>query len=340
MRASFLCSCVAFLLVVTACAGSGEEDEIDAMGTLAFVSGEPEGRSAIFVTNADGTERRRLARERIGVQAVPKSRIEGVEVMAWSPDGAEIAYSGGRGHTDLYVVRVAGGRARLLSHSPTKEDWNPAWSPDGRKIAFERHHDGFNWIYVVNADGTGLRRLTAVYNWLRTWTPDGRITFYNARGTWVMNSDGSGKRRTRVEGEKSPDGTKVAFSTGTAMWVMEANGHNRRKLYGDPNRTTSSPVWSPDGKTLAWTPGDGDFEVFVVRADGSGLRNVTDNDGLQRRPEPTWSPDGRALAFVCQLPDATTEICVMNADGSGERNVSQTPADDWSPVWSPTPTGG
>jgi TolB protein len=335
MNAYVRCCCVLLLLVVPACGGDGGGDAIDAKGTLAFVSGVQRG-SAIFITSADGTERRQLTRQR--------SRYDVVGDIAWSLDGSRIAYSGGfrndAAYDDLYVIRVAGGRARRLTRSGD-DDWKPQWSPDGRKIAFDLQSDGFNWIYVVNADGSGLRRLTPNFNWYPVWSPDGRIAFANQRGVWVMNADGSQKRLlarismgiSGYEDESpiawSPDGTQIAFTARSGMWVMDANGQRRRRLSG------VDPAWSPDGKMLAWTyADDGDFEIFVGNADGSEARNLTDNERIEDR-QPQWSPDGRALAFVREQ-DGKTDIYVMNADGSGERNVSRTPAEDWSPAWSPT----
>ena len=335
-------TCFAFLsLASSACAVGGDEDGVDAKGTIAFVS-QVERGSAIFISNPDGSGRRQLTRQR--------TRYEGVETLAWSPSGARIAYSAGlRGfnddaYDDVHVIPARGGDAQRLTNS-REDDWNPAWSPDGRTIAFDRQDDGYNWVYAVNADGTGLRRLTANFNWQPVWSPDGRITYANGRGVWVMNTDGSGKRLLASVGVHitgyvmpagiawSPDGTLVAFTTGTALWVMDADGKHRRKLYGVGDRRTQGPVWSPDGTMLAWTQGDGDLEVFVIDAAGRGPRNLTDNAGIEDT-EPTWSPDSRALAFL-RKRDGETDVYVMNADGSGQRNLSETPAADWSPVWSP-----
>ena len=128
----------------------------------------------------------------------------------------------------------------------------------------------------------------------------------------------------------SPDGTQVAFTTGRALWVMDANGLHHRKLHEAPNRRTEGPVWSPNGTTIAWTQGDGDLEVFLIDADGSGLRNLTHNDHIHDS-EPTWSPDGRALAFLRDR-EAKSDVYVMNADGSGQRNLSETLRGDLSPA--------
>ena len=77
---------------------------------------------------------------------------------------------------------------------------------------------------------------------------------------------------------------------------------------------------------------DGNMEIYVMNADGSGQTNLTNNpadDGF-----PTWSPDGRHIAFVSDR-DGNREIYVMNADGSGQTNLTNNPADDDDPAWSP-----
>jgi Tol biopolymer transport system component len=333
---------VVFLLAMTACAVTDREEAVDTRGTIAFVSGLQRG-SAIHVANADGTERLQLTRQR--------TRHDGVTVIAWSPDGSRIAYSGGLGgwndnaYDDLYVIRVKGGQVLRLTSS-YESDLNPEWSPDGRMLAFDRNDDGYNWIYVIKSDGTDLRRLTANFNWRLAWSPDGQITFTNGRGIWLMRRDGTGKRLlARVEvgtpgyGEPaglrwSPDGTYIAYTYGGVLWVMNADGKHRRKLHTAPaNRQAWGPVWSPDGETIAWAEGDGDFEIFTIDADGSALRKLTNNERIQDEA-PSWSPDGRALAFV-RTSEGDSDVYVMNADGSGQRNLSQTTADDWSPIWSP-----
>ncbi len=137
------------------------------------------------------------------------------------------------------------GRPRRLTDTH-EDDWNPSWSPDGEQVAFDRNDDGRNWVYVVNPNGTGLRRLTGVNNWNPVWTSDGRISYINDRGIWVVNPDGTDRHllaRAKVDLSTigtpfawSPDGGAIAFTTDTALWVMRADGTRRHKIFGDPNR--------------------------------------------------------------------------------------------------------
>jgi TolB protein len=94
----------------------------------------------------------------------------------YSPDGREIAFGSSRdGNFEIYVLTVADGRLRRLTHSKAM-NLRPAWSPDGRRLAFTSNRDGNYEIYLINADGTGLSRLTnhPDRDDYATWHPDGR----------------------------------------------------------------------------------------------------------------------------------------------------------------------
>ena len=80
------------------------------------------------------------------------------------------------------------------------------------------------------------------------------------------------------------------------------------------------------------TSGAGNYEVYVINADGSGLKKLTDHPADDSGP--VWSPDGKQIAFTSSR-DGYLEIYVMNADGSDLKNLTNNPADDTSPAWSP-----
>jgi Tol biopolymer transport system component len=189
----------------------------------------------------------------------------------------------------------------------------------------------------MNADGSGLRRLTRNPNigGQIVWSPDGRTIYF---GRYLVRTDGSGARRLPyfpLTAVWSPDGRRIAFSRGLPVrsrfsglvgrnheiYVMNADGSGSRRL--THNRAfDGEPAWSPDGRKIAFqstkTIG-GNKEIYVMNADGSGKRNLTRNPAMDGRP--SWSPDGRRIAFVSNR-DGRLEAHVMNADGSGQRNLT------------------
>ena len=93
------------------------------------------------------------------------------------------------------------------------------------------------------------------------------------------------------------------------------------------------PVWSPDGRRIAFdSDRDGNWEIYVMNADGSGVTRLTDNDAADGFP--AWSPDGRRITFDSDR-DGNWEIYVMNADGSGVARLTDNGAADGFPAWSP-----
>ena len=156
--------------------------------------------SELYVVNADGSDKRLLARRPCLGPPVPAR-------TAWSPDGQTIAF---QSYSRVLFVNADGSGQRNVTR-----EWGlhalPIWSPDSRRIALVRYRGGQKAdIYVMNADGSGLRRLTrgdgSVYP---IWSPDGRrIAFVRVQPSqkhpsglwevWVMNADGSGQRRLRA----------------------------------------------------------------------------------------------------------------------------------------------
>jgi TolB protein len=237
-------------------------------------------------------------------------------------------------------------------------------------MAFLRDND----IWLMNADGSGKRRLTSgaahneVVGFAPAWSPDGRkIAFVSGRDgpsrveateISVVNADGSGQRNlTRNPAHDSdpawsPDGRKIAFVRNFEIYVMNADGTGQTNLTRNPAHDVA-PAWSPDGQRIVFErrlarrqygacPGCGGatiFEVHVMNADGSGPRRLTRNAGQVHDgaigARPRWSPDGRQIAFVSGR-DGNADIYVMNADGSGQRNQTRnTRGHDTVFAWSP-----
>jgi Tol biopolymer transport system component len=294
-------------LLVASCDGGGEGAATSAgppplappVGRLVVADDDD-----IAVVGADGSGRR------VVVEA-PGPQFD----ADWSPDGSLLAYRDSRTginvNDEIYVSSVDGTGARNLTASPSNE-WSPAWSPDGAQIAFASDREGELRIFVMDADGSGVRRVTEIWGEYPAWSPDGtQIAF----GSYVGGAS---------QGHPNYD-----------VFVVNVDGSGLRQLTDSP-ANDMYPTWSPDGTRIAFhstraTPEDfeppaydlertADFDVFVVPAAGGRARNLSRDLG---RPQkfPDWSPDGRWLAvdeegFVVFVPtDGTARISRPGVEG-------------------------
>ncbi len=195
-----------------------------------------------------------------------------------------------------------------LTHNLTG-DFNPVISADGSKIAFVSDVGGDFEIYVMNSDGTGITPLTS--NTANDTSPaisgnGSKIVYESNRGTdvdiWIINSDGTGAAQLTtdsgddVEPSISRDGLAVAFATN-----------------GDPIRGQNP---------------EGDLEVFSMKTDGTGLRQLTHNSVTDSSP--SINGDGTKVAFASGS-GAVSEIWIINTDGTGLSRLTNNSYGDTSP---------
>jgi Tol biopolymer transport system component len=289
----------ALIGVAAALAGCGSSDSTDGIVLTSNRSGATQG----YIVKPDGSGLRRI------------TSGEGNAGAVYSPDRSRIAFSSVRdGNDEVYVMDADGGNVTRLTRDPAP-DYGPSWSPDGRKILFTSIRDGdgkvFTFgpdgvkrreatsgdIYVMNADGsdqTNLTRNPAADSRAR-FSPDGRkIAFTTARNdfyddVYVMNADGTGRKNLTPDAKNynrapsfSPDGKKIAYASERGpdftndVYIMNADGSGKRNLTKIPNEDVA-PVFSPDGTRIAFSSRrDGKEKVWVMNADGSDPKAVTD----------------------------------------------------------------
>jgi TolB protein len=238
-------------------------------GRFVFVSDATTAASVLWTARADGTGSRRLTRTHLVAEVEPE----------WSPDGSKIAYSrsetcradpyglcmriwtanaDGSDQRRLVPLRLPG----LLANRAVSF-YQPTWSPDGRQIAYEQSlwKTRRSNLYLMNADGSGRRRLTRLRNARApAWSPDGAAIAF----THIPERKGDYE-----------------------IFVLTlATGKIRRLTSTKADETL--PQWSPDGGRIAYERWDGEeYEVFVMNADGSA--NGTSRAG----GELTEAPSGR-----------------------------------------------
>jgi TolB protein len=297
-----------------------------------------------------------------------------VHPPVWSPDGRRLAIAGGApdsyrsaSSSDLWVVRADNGVQRALVLGSGVSD--PAWAPDGRSLAFVRTLRGVSGSQLmrVDADGGAAQPLTSpprlFYDGGPAWSPDGAwIAFWRGRtdanGSEValVRPDGSELRRVTppriavplYEGPVwAPDGSTVLYASASSdrdsdLFSIEPDGSAVRRLTDNLVEDTE-PSWSPDGSRIVFvrrhvggTPGRGSSneEIHVMRADGSGVRRLTER--AFEDLSPSWSPDGGRIVFVRRVRRlGVLGIYTMRAEGGRVRRLTPREGFYSSPVWSP-----
>jgi TolB protein len=185
--------------------------------------------------------------------------------------------------TKLFISKPDGSGERALTQAGAL-DYNPAWSPDGKWIAFTSEREGSADLYRIRPDGTGLERLTddPAYDDQAAFSPDSKhIVFVTTR------------------------------AGGTAdLWILDVETRKARPLTSGPGGDFR-PSWSPNGKWIAFSSdrestlpmAKGRWEhlhvvdLYVIRADGSGLKRVSAHGGFCGSPK--WAHDSESIVAYC-----------------------------------------
>ncbi|HZF10366.1 MAG TPA: protein kinase [Thermoanaerobaculia bacterium] len=286
-------------------AWSADGREIAVATEAAIDPASRDSRSQIFlVDTATG------ARRSLGV-------ADGVQ-PSWSPHGQRIAYWGlaqPGARRAIWTVPVTGG-----TPVPVVDDvyynWSPVWSPDGRLLYFASNRGGSMNLWRVAVDeGSGAvlgppQPITTPSEWsaLPSFSRDGRLLLY------ATNDDRSFVEQVRFDPEKglAEGPPSLIFQGARAIWSAEL---------------------SPDRRWLVFRSSSPQEDLFLIRPDGSELRQLTNDPARDRAPR--WSPDGRLILFSSNR-SGKYEAWTIRPDGSNLTPVTNLPDQPvLNPFWSP-----
>lgn len=179
-----------------------------------------------------------------------------------SPNGNRITFTRGAPNTLQNQIWIMDRNGDNPGNIPQMLGWDPTWSPDGKQLLFASDREGATQLFIVNANGRGLHRLT-------------NLPAIRGRSDW------------------SPDGSSIITYSGLSwnheLYLMNADGSNVRQLT-PTGGNSQGPSFSPDGKWVAFTAyfdkygDDHGCEIYIIRVDGTDLRRLTNNDYCDYQP--------------------------------------------------------
>lgn len=230
--------------------------------------------------------------------------------LAWSPDGTQIAYVSyerldGISKPIVYLQNLATGRRIVLANEKGSNS-SPAWSPDGKKLAVVLTRDGNSQIYTVNADGTGLARLSrsSGIDTEPAFSPDGKFVYFT--------SDRGG----------SPQIYRVPAEGGAAQRMTFGGSFNAR------------PQVSPDGRHLAYvTVRDRAFRIAVMNLSNQEETVVSQGP---KDDSPSFAPNSKWVIYSSKIQGRTL-LSAASIDGKLRTRLSTAEGDIKGPAWGRLP---
>ena len=277
-----------------------------------------------------------------------------------SPDGGSIAVDASWGGPHrIWIVNRAGGNAQQITSDPSDEVVHlaPRWSPDGKRIVFQKTQRTKFDIGVVDV---ATRRITALTDDLHidvnpVWSSSGRFVFFSSyrsggMNVWRLAMKGDGtpasapEQLTTGAGQDvqlaaSPKGNLLALAIlrqNADLWTLPLDWHGTpqsAKRIVATTREDSRGSWSSDGKSIAFNSDrDGDMNIWISAADGSGARPVTRGEGGDFQPN--WSPDQSHLVFFSSR-GGNGNIWDVDVASGTLRQLTRSAALEINPFYSP-----
>lgn len=253
-----------------------DESDLSPDGSqVVFFSGR-DGNAYIYLMNADGSGLKRLT-EGAGGDTSPR----------WSPDGEQIAFSRSG---SLYVMKADGSEQTLIMEAQPAASAEPcraggfigSWAPDGERITYysavvRSGEPSTYWVCSIKKDGSDVTVLVGEpegkLHAEPYWSPDGKMIVF----------------RDDREGNCSQAG---GFACDYDVWVLDLDTGEQRSVTPDPDGRPAmdiEPAWSPDGEWIMFASNreDPNFDLYVVRPDGTDLQRVLDDPGA-KDSYPSW----------------------------------------------------
>jgi TolB protein len=255
---------------------------------IAFKDEAPDGAGEIYVADFDGHNPQAVTHDG-DIVAAP----------AWVPGRLAVYYTSYKlGNPDIFYHDLTTGQRRAIARYSGLNS-SAAVSPDGTKVAMILSKGGSPNVYVCNADGTGLKKLTTTSeDSSPCWSPDGQ---------WICFATKINARRLLA---KVPAG---------------GGGVQTLRTVGVSNPT--EPDWSPDGKWIAFTSQMGEFDVCVVPASG-GMVTV-----LVPGEDPSWAPNSRTLIYARRTTSYRYVLSLLDAPTKQVKDIARVSGSDSQPAW-------
>jgi TolB protein len=256
---------------------------------IAFKAQRPDRTGEIYVSDFDGNDPQPVTRD----NAI-------VSHPSWAPGRLALYYNSYKLESpEIFSSDLTTGERKVIA-AHGGSNFSPAASPDGSKVAMILDPDGWVDVYVADANGGHLKRLTKTQedDSSPCWSPDGK---------WICFATKIGGRRLLA---------KVPADGGEVQVI---------RTPGAPNPT--EPDWSPDGKWIAFTSQTGEFDICVMPVDGSAAPTV-----LVRGQNPSWSPNSRTLIFNHAIHYEET-LSVLDVFTKQVKDIGRIAGSDSQPAW-------
>jgi eukaryotic-like serine/threonine-protein kinase len=282
----------------------------------------PDGREIVVATESIADPRRRSSISelwRVEVASGARRRIAAGDAVqpSWSPGGRRIAFWGLPPRSSkriVWTIPAAGGEAVAVTDDDAL-NWNPVWSPEGRFLYFVSDKDGSMHLWRAPVDERSGKVLDSAEP-VTTPSESSSLPSFSRDGKRIAYATADG--RTNLE--------RIAFDPGAGRVSGElqpVTQGSRVVRFGDV---------SPDGNWVVFDTETPQEDLYLVRPDGSGLRQLTNDPAKDRVPR--WSPDGSRILFYSNRGGGKYMLWTVRPDGSGQELVAPIP-ELYSPLWSP-----